>query len=248
MRCFNSPSSNRRRRIRSLRSRGLGPWLRCGCKLHRTYRTCDAIPAYADHAPEVQNRPLIISNWATEVRNRPVPASPWGERRRATGVVGRGRRMCPLQSDLSTDRQSGPLHCRAEQACFYTAMDLLTAELKSNTKQAGISAASTTKIIPLWIKRRFSGMSKNYRDSETSKTRLAVHERTRVGKRDQVAAGGLPWNGMLHFFAIEACSTATIWPFICASSAAVCLSPPTKKAAGQKMTIAAAVATPSFVR
>jgi hypothetical protein len=37
-------------------------------------------------------------------------------------------------------------------------------------------------------------------------------------------------------------------PFIRASSAAVCLSPPTKKAAGQKMTIAAAVATPSFVR
>lgn len=27
-------------------------------------------------------------------------------------------------------------------------------------------------------------------------------------------AGGLPWNWMLHFFAIEACSTATICPFI----------------------------------
>ena len=47
---------------------------------------------------------------------------------------------------------------------------------------------------------------------------------------------------MLHFLAIEACSTATIWPFMLASSAAVCLSPPTKKAAGQKITIAAAVA------
>jgi Staphylococcal nuclease homologue len=60
--------------------------------------------------------------------------------------------------------------------------------------------------------------------------------------------GGLPWNWMLHFFAIEACSIATIWPFILDSSAAVCLSPPTKKAAGQKITMAAAVATPSFVR
>jgi hypothetical protein len=35
---------------------------------------------------------------------------------------------------------------------------------------------------------------------------------------------------MPHFFWIDACSIATIWPFICASSAAVCLSPPTKKA------------------
>lgn len=57
-----------------------------------------------------------------------------------------------------------------------------------------------------------------------------------------------PWNWIPHFFAFEACSTATIWPFIWASSAAVCLSPPTKNAAGQKMTIAAAVTTPSFVR
>jgi hypothetical protein len=32
------------------------------------------------------------------------------------------------------------------------------------------------------------------------------------------------------------------------NSAAVCMSPPTKNAAGQKMTIAAAVATPSLVR
>ena len=47
---------------------------------------------------------------------------------------------------------------------------------------------------------------------------------------------------------MEACSTATICPFICDSSAAVCLSPPTKNAAGQKMTTAAAVASPSFVR
>ncbi len=44
------------------------------------------------------------------------------------------------------------------------------------------------------------------------------------------------------------CSIATIWPFIWASSAAVCLSPPTKNAAGQKMTTAAAVANPSLVR
>ena len=50
---------------------------------------------------------------------------------------------------------------------------------------------------------------------------------------------------MLHFLAIEACSTATICPFICPSSAAVCLSPPTKNAAGQKTTTAAAVAQPS---
>jgi len=48
---------------------------------------------------------------------------------------------------------------------------------------------------------------------------------------------------MLHFLAIEACSIATIWPFMFASSAAVCLSPPTKKAAGQNTTIAAAVAS-----
>jgi len=53
---------------------------------------------------------------------------------------------------------------------------------------------------------------------------------------------------MPHFFAIEACSTATICPFIWDNSAAVCLSPPTRNAAGQKMTMAAAVATPSFVR
>jgi hypothetical protein len=46
---------------------------------------------------------------------------------------------------------------------------------------------------------------------------------------------------MLHFLAIDACSTATICPFIWDSSAAVCLSPPTN-AAGQKMTTAAAVA------
>jgi hypothetical protein len=37
-------------------------------------------------------------------------------------------------------------------------------------------------------------------------------------------------------------------PFIRASSAAVCFSPPTKKAAGQTMTTAAAVARPSLVR
>src|SRR3954451_853454 len=45
-----------------------------------------------------------------------------------------------------------------------------------------------------------------------------------------------------------ACSIATIWPFMLASSAAVCLSPPTKNAAGQNTTIAAAVTKPSFVR
>jgi hypothetical protein len=55
----------------------------------------------------------------------------------------------------------------------------------------------------------------------------------------------LELNYMLHFLAIEACSTATICPFICPSSAAVCLSPPTKNAAGQKTTTAAAVAQPS---
>ena len=39
-----------------------------------------------------------------------------------------------------------------------------------------------------------------------------------------------------------------ICPFICASSAAVCLSPPTRNAAGQKITIAAAVAIWSLER
>lgn len=43
-------------------------------------------------------------------------------------------------------------------------------------------------------------------------------------------------------------SIATIWPFMLASSAAVCLSPPTKNAAGQNTTIAAAVTKPSFDR
>jgi hypothetical protein len=51
-----------------------------------------------------------------------------------------------------------------------------------------------------------------------------------------------------QFFAFDACSTAIIWPFICASSAAVRLSPPTKNAAGQNTTTAAAVAQPSLVR
>src|SRR5271154_6874290 len=54
----------------------------------------------------------------------------------------------------------------------------------------------------------------------------ALHHR-----RDPViqnhAGGGLPSNLMPHFFAIEACSTAIICPFICASSPAACLSPPT---------------------
>jgi hypothetical protein len=65
---------------------------------------------------------------------------------------------------------------------------------------------------------------------------------------NQIPGGRCPWNCMLHFLAIEACSTATICPFICPSSAAVCLSPPTKNAAGQKTTTAAAVAQPSLVR
>jgi hypothetical protein len=38
----------------------------------------------------------------------------------------------------------------------------------------------------------------------------------------RVAPSGLPWNCMLHFLAIEACSTATICPVIWANSAAVC--------------------------
>jgi hypothetical protein len=66
--------------------------------------------------------------------------------------------------------------------------------------------------------------------------------------KSYVAGGRGLWNWIPHFFAVDACSTATIWPFNCASSAAVCLSPPTKNAAGQKMTTAAAVASPSFVR
>ena len=61
----------------------------------------------------------------------------------------------------------------------------------------------------------------------------------------QVPGGRGPSNWIPHFFAFEACSTATIWPFIWASSAAVCLSPPTKKAAGLKITTAAAVAKPT---
>lgn len=69
-----------------------------------------------------------------------------------------------------------------------------------------------------------------------------------LGDRYYVPGGRGPSNWIPHFFAFEACSTATIWPFIWASSAAVCLSPPTKKAAGQKITTAAAVANPSFVR
>jgi hypothetical protein len=61
--------------------------------------------------------------------------------------------------------------------------------------------------------------------------------------------GGLsPSNLMPHFFAIEACSTAIICPFIWANSAAACLSPPTRNAAGQKMTTAAAVDHWSLVR
>jgi hypothetical protein len=49
----------------------------------------------------------------------------------------------------------------------------------------------------------------------------------------QTQVGGLsPSNLMPHFFAIEACSTAIICPFIWASSAAACLSPPTRNAAG----------------
>ena len=39
----------------------------------------------------------------------------------------------------------------------------------------------------------------------------------------------------------DSCSIATICPFIWASSAAVCLSPPTKNAAGQNTTMATPV-------
>src|SRR5690606_11801433 len=53
---------------------------------------------------------------------------------------------------------------------------------------------------------------------------------------------------MPHFLRIEACSMACIWPFSRASSAVLALSPPTKKAAGQKTTMAAVVATASLVR
>jgi hypothetical protein len=65
----------------------------------------------------------------------------------------------------------------------------------------------------------------------------------RLGKKLGHAhcGGGLPSNLISHFLTMEACSIATIWPFICESSAAVCLSPLTRKAAGQKMTTAAAV-------
>jgi hypothetical protein len=50
---------------------------------------------------------------------------------------------------------------------------------------------------------------------------------------------------MPQFLRIEACSIASISPFNRASSAAVCLSPCTKNAAGQKMMTAAVVATVS---
>jgi hypothetical protein len=52
---------------------------------------------------------------------------------------------------------------------------------------------------------------------------------------------------MPQFLRTETCSIASISPFSRASSAAVCLSPCTKNAAGQKMIMAAVVATVSLV-
>lgn len=56
------------------------------------------------------------------------------------------------------------------------------------------------------------------------------------------------WKVIPHFFWIEAASMACICPLRLASSAVFALSPPTRKAAGQKMTTAAVVATASLVR
>lgn len=62
---------------------------------------------------------------------------------------------------------------------------------------------------------------------------------------DHAPRGRCPSNLIPQFFWIDTCSTAIIsW----ASSAAVCLSPPTSNVAGQKMITAAVVATPSSNR
>jgi hypothetical protein len=102
-----------------------------------------------------------------------------------------------------------------------------TRRIKQQPSQTGIEAASPVK--------REAAHNKRHTDryAQAAREGLAI-----VVNQDP---GGLPSNWMLHFLAIEACSTAIIWPFIWASSAAACLSPPTKNAAGQEMTTAAAV-------